>query len=92
VTAGISASRTLIAFAGYSASNYGQEQDLEIDAAGDLLTIDPGGDVLAIVSSLLNFSGASASILAAGPSEALEAEGWVGLQTEGGLTIETEAT
>jgi hypothetical protein len=95
MSTGLSAALTITATGG-SASSYGREVDLEIDAGGDLLTIDPAGDVLIVSGSIMTFTGAQATIWGAGSAtpldapEILQSEGWSGFQTETGQAIETE--
>ena len=87
---GLTAALT-VSFTGASASAYGQEVDLAIDAAGDLLQIDAAGDGLIASPSIMTFTGTTAAALVSGPPETLEGEGWAGFQTETGQTIDTEA-
>jgi hypothetical protein len=52
---------TTVTVSGASASSYGAEVDLTIDAAGDLLQIDPAGDVLEAQAGVLSFAGYGAA-------------------------------
>ncbi|MDB5483044.1 MAG: hypothetical protein JWO83_4097 [Caulobacteraceae bacterium] len=90
MTTGLTASIAVSA-TGVTASPFNSEVDLAIDAAGELLTIDPAGDVL-IVTAGIAFTGGTASLVAPDYSNALEAEGWVALGTEDGRTIATEGS
>jgi hypothetical protein len=100
VTTGITAELALPAFAGSSASSFGQEADLTIDPAGDLLTIDPVGDVLVVTLSPLTFVGATAAMQAAtqgalaftgGTAAMLAADPLVALEGEGWAGFQTES-
>jgi hypothetical protein len=90
MTTGVTASLTVSA-TGLTASPFNGEVDLAIDAAGDLLTIDPTGDVL-IVTAGITFTGGTASFETPDYSNALESEDWVSLATEDGRTIATEGS
>jgi len=90
VTTGTTASLTVSA-AGLTASPYNSEVDLAIDAGGDLLAIDPAGDVL-IVAGAITFTGGTASFVAPDNANALETEGWVALASEDGGAITTEGS
>lgn len=87
--AGGTASQALASFTGRTASPSTAEVDLAIDAAGDLLQIDPAGDVL-LVSRAITFTGGSASAVVPDFSDALDTEAWVGLSTEDGRIFKTE--
>ncbi len=85
---------------GGSASTGGTEQDLETDAAGDLLTVDSAGDTLLVSAGFVwlggsaaagvTLPGATAMLIVPERLEQLEAEGWTGLSTESGSAISTE--
>ena len=102
MTTGTSASLT-VTVAGATASPFNSEVDLAIDAVGDLLTIDASGDDLIVTGaitfaggtaalSVSAFTGGAASFVVPDFAGALESEGWVGLETEGGQILTTEGS
>ncbi len=95
MSTGVSASLT-VTIGGTSASSYGQELDLEIDPAGDLLQVDArqqglGGDVLIVTPGILTFTGVTAALLVVGDVVALATETGLVLETEDGQSLEIEA-
>jgi hypothetical protein len=85
---GATASVTLT-FTGASAASFGQEADLTIDAAGDLLTVDAAGDAL-VVSPGSTWTGTTASFVWP-PANTIVTEGGQDILTETGGTIATES-
>lgn len=90
MTTGLTAS-IAATFAGVMAGAVNEEVDLAIDLLGDLLIIDPTGDVL-IVTPGVSFTGTTASIVVPDFASALESEAWVSLETQDGQIIETEGS
>jgi hypothetical protein len=82
----------IMTFTGVSASSFGLETDLALDPGGDLLLIDPAGDRLIVSPGSLTFVGATAAFVVADRAVALQGEGWVGFETEGGQALESEGT
>jgi hypothetical protein len=90
MTTGTSAALT-VTFTGVTASPFNSEVDLAIDAAGDLLEIDPAGDPL-IVTGAITFTGGTATLIVPDVSETLEGEAWSGLALEDGRILVTEGS